>query len=263
MLPSLNSPANHLNTCLTLSKSLSLRHSNHSCVIYSCPFGEQKECNLANPQPIRRQNQSDRPRCWEIFAWLWTCVLAGTGSDVSLNSVGNPHGFFPAFHMGFRHPRVPKPQVLLLSAWQRVTLEECLEKKLGQMAMQDGYGCQGSALEQESAAFSASVILDSLNCVENVARAFSHIMSPNPEMGGVTMPVWFASGEGSTPAMPPGPRLKHSAARWLRMFALSFILLSASPPHLSHQAELRIFLCRQMLNPMGSSSGFHQESPAE
>lgn len=101
MLQSLNSPANHLTTCLTLSKSLSLRHSNHLCVIYSWPFGEQKECNVANPQQIRRRKQSGRLRCWKIFAWLWTCALAGKGSDAFWNSGGNPHDFSHAFHMGF------------------------------------------------------------------------------------------------------------------------------------------------------------------
>lgn len=117
MLQSQNSPANHLNTCLTLSESLSLRHSNHSCVIYSWPSGEQKECNVANPQPIRRQNRSDRWRCWKIFAWLWTCVWAGKGSEDFLNSVGVPHDFFfLLFLWALAHSQVPKPQVLLLSA---------------------------------------------------------------------------------------------------------------------------------------------------
>lgn len=175
MLPSLNPPANHLNTCLILGRSLSLRHSNHSCVIYSCPSGEHKECNLANP--IRRQNQSDRPRCWEIFAWLWTCVLAGKGSDVSLNSVGNPHGLFPLlFTWALGNARAPKPQVLSLSAWQHETHQDCFEKKIGT----DGQ-CwiamvvKGQLSTRALPAFSASVILGDLNCMEYVSQALSHI----------------------------------------------------------------------------------------
>lgn len=187
MLPSLNPPANHLNTCLILGRSLSLRHSNHSCVIYSCPSGEHKECNLANP--IRRQNQSDRPRCWEIFAWLWTCVLAGKGSDVSLNSVGNPHGLFPLlFTWALGNARAPKPQVLSLSAWQHETHQDCFEKKnRDRWSMLDCYGCQGSALNQGSL---------SLQCICDfrwlklygirVTSTFSHLGPPRTLKGEVS-----------------------------------------------------------------------------
>lgn len=183
--------ANHLATCLTLSKSLSLRHSNHLCVIYSWPFGEQKECNMANPQPIRRQNWSDRQRCWEIFAWLWTCVLAGKGSDVFLTSVGILIGFFLLFMWALTTLVLlsPRCSCSALPSWQHVACrrQDCFRNRLGQMASLLGcYGCQGSALKQVSLPFSLQCICDFRlstlyeTCVFCVFSPLCHTEPPQP-----------------------------------------------------------------------------------